>query len=125
MNTKKTETKEKYYDIVAGPNKDALFDVCKYVCSKTAKLTVNFTVAIGYTMPKNDPGCAYIAMAITDIMIYGIEHEDGSGESFNLHGYCKADLNSLGGNNVTYKSYRFKAYYNSKNRKGCITLIEQ
>ena len=125
MNTKKTETKEKYYDIVSGPNKDALFDACKYAYSKTAKLTVEFAVAIGYTMPKNDPGCAYIAMAITDIMIYGIEHEDGPGESFNLHGYCKADLNSLGGNNVTYKSYRFKAYYNSKNRKGCITFTEQ
>lgn len=120
MNTKKTE--EKYYEIVAGPNKDALFDVCKYACNKAAKLTVDFAVAIGYTMPKNNPGCAYIPMAITDIIIYGIEHEDGSGESFNLHGYCKADLNSLGGNNV--KPYRFKSYYNSKTRKGCIAFIE-
>ena len=125
MNTKKTEAKEKHYDIVAGPSKDALFDACKYACSKTAKLTVDFSVAIGYTMPKNDPRRGHIAMAITDIKIYGIEHEDGSGESFNLHGYCKADLNSLGGNNVTYKSYRFKAYYNSKSRNGRITLIEQ
>lgn len=125
MNTKKTETKEKYYDIVSGPNKDMLFDACKYAYSKTAKLTVEFAVAIGYTMPNNHPGCAYIAMSITDIKIVSIEHEDGSGESFNLRGYCKADLNSLGGSNVTYKSYRFKAYYNSKNRKGCITLIEQ
>lgn len=125
MNTKKTETKERYYDIVAGPNKDALFDACKYAYSKTAKLTVDFAVAIGYTMPENDPSCAYIAMAITNIRICGIEHEDGSGESFNLHGYCKADLNSLGGDNVTYKSYRFKAYYNAKNREGYITFIEQ
>ena len=125
MNTKKTETKERYYDIVAGPNKDALFDVCKYACSKTAKLTVDFTVAIGYTMPKNDPGCCYFAMAITDIKISGIRHEDGSGESFILDGYCKADLNPLGENNVAYKSYRFKAYYNSKNREGRITFIEQ
>ena len=36
MNTKK----EKYYDIVAGPNKDALFDACKYAFSKTARLEV-------------------------------------------------------------------------------------
>ena len=125
MNTKRIEIKERHYEIVNGPNKDALFDACKYACSKTAKLTVEFAVAIGYTMPKNDPGCAYIEMPITGIRIYGIEHEDGSGESFNLHGYCKADLNYLGGNNMTYKSYRFKAYYNSKNRKGCITFIEQ
>ena len=125
MNTKKTESRERYYDIVAGPNKDALFDACKYAYNENAKLTVNFTVAIGYTMPVSDPGCAYVAMAIADIVIVGIEHEDGSGESFNLHGYCKADLNSFGRNNVTYKPYRFKAYYNSKNRKGCITFIEQ
>ena len=123
MNTKRIEIKERHYEIVNGPNKDALFDACKYACSKTAKLTVEFAVAIGYTMPKNDPGCASIAMSITDIRIYGIEHEDGSGESFNLRGCCKADLNSLGGN-VAYKSYRFKAYYNSKNRKGHIVFIE-
>lgn len=121
MNTKRNET-ERTFDIVTGPNKDTLFDVCKYACSKTAKLTVDFAVAIGYTMPKHHPGCAYVPMYISDIKVVGIEHEDGSGESFNLHGYCKADLNSLGGNNVTYKSYRFKAYYNSKNRKGCITF---
>ena len=124
MNTKKTETKEKYYDIVAGPNKDALFDSCKYACSKTANLTVDFTVAIGYTRPKSDPGCAYIAMAITDIVIFGIEHEDGSGESFILRGCCRADLNSYGGSNVTYEPYRFKAYYNSKRRNGWIVFIE-
>ena len=124
MDTKKTETREKYYDIVAGPNKDALFDACKYACSKTAKLTVDFTVAIGYTTPKDNPGCAYIAMAISDIKITGIEHEDGSGESFNLRGYCKADLCSLGGDNVKYEQYRFKAYYNSRIREGCITFLK-
>lgn len=125
MNTNKTETKEKHYEIVAGPNKDALFDACKYAYSKTAKLTINFAVAIGHTMPKNDLECAYIPMAITDFKIVGIEHEDGSGESFNLHGYCKADLDSFGGKNVTYKPYKFKAYYSSRNRTGYITLAEQ
>ena len=119
MNAK---NQEKCYDIVAGPNKDALFDACKYAYSKTAKLTVDFTVVIGYTMPKENPGCAYIAMAITDIRITGIEHEDGSGESFNLHGYCRADLNSFGGNNIAYEPYEFKAYYNSKNRHGRISF---
>lgn len=123
MNTKKTEKiKKEHYDIVAGPNKDALFDSCKYAHSKVAKLTIDFTVAIGYTMHKNDPGCAYIAMPITNIRITGIEHEDGSGESFILHGYCEADLHSFGGNNVAYETYRFEAYYNSKHRNGWITF---
>ena len=124
MNTKRNET-ERTFDIVAGPNRDMLFDACKYAYDKMVRIPIDFVVAIGYTMPKHHPGCAYVPMYISDIKVVGIEHEDGSGESFNLHGYCKADLNSLGGNNVTYKSYRFKAYYNSKNRKGCITFIEQ
>ena len=120
MDTKKTATENKRYDIVAGPNKDTLFDACKYAYSKTAKVAVDFAVAIGYTTLKSNPGCAYIPMAITEIRITGIELEDGSGESFNLHGYCKADLNSFGKSDTIYRPYRFKAYYNSKHRKGCI-----
>lgn len=119
MNTKK----ERYYDIISGPNKDALFDACKYACSDSARLDIKFVVPIGYTMPVDDPGCAYVAMAITDMKIIGIEHEDGSGESFNLHGYCKCDLNSFGGKDASYELYMFKAYYNAKNRRGHIVFI--
>ena len=121
MNTRKTEAK-RYFDILNGPGRDALFDACKYACSKTAKLPIDLTVATGYTMPKDHPGCAYFKMPIADIRITGIEHEDGSGCSFNLHGYCKCDPDSLGGNNVILRSHRFRAYYNSKSRKGCITF---
>ena len=117
---------ERYFDVVNGPNKDALFDACKYACGKGGKVDVNFDVAIAYTMPKNDPGCAYVPMAITDFRIIGIEHEDGSGVSFNLHGYCKADLYSFfGKDGATYKPYRFKMYYNSKSREGSIAFEEQ
>lgn len=119
MNTKKTET---YYDILNGPSKDTLFDACKYACSENAEIRVDFTVAFGYTMPKGDPGRAYIQMAIKDVMIMGIENEDGSGESFNLHGYCFADLHPLKGCNPIYHHYRFKCHYSSKNRKGVIAF---
>ena len=114
-----TETKRKY-DIVDGPSKDTLFDSCKYACSKNgSRVTVDFRVAIGYTMPVNDPCCAYVPMAIKNIRIMGIEHEDGSGESFNLTGYCDANLESYRGTKeVDYKPYSFKAYYTSKRRHG-------
>ena len=117
------DTKIRNYDIVAGPSKDMLFDACKYAYNKTAKLTINFTVAAGYTMPKNNPGCAYMEMPITDIIIAGIEHEDGSGESFNLHGYCRANLNYFG-EDGDYRPYKFEAYYNARTRKGCIGFAE-
>ncbi len=117
MDTKRTET-TRTYDIVAGPNKDILFDACKYAYNKTAKIAVDFTIAIGYTAPKDAPGCGFIPMTITDITIVGVENEDGSGESFNLHGHCRANLEG------NLACYQFYAYYDSKSRKGYIDLTK-
>lgn len=117
MNTEKTE--EKYYSIESGPSKAELFDACKYAYSSNAKVGIDFHVAVGYTMPVDHPGCAYIRMKIKDLVIYGIEHEDGSGESFNLRGWCRADLASFG-EVAAYTPYRFEAYYNTKTRDGRI-----
>ena len=94
MDTKK----RRQFEIIDGPNKDTLFDACKYAYIKNGStIATEFTVALGYTMPKNHPAAACVPMSITDITIVGIEHEDGSGKSLNLKGYCKADLNSFGG----------------------------
>lgn len=116
--------KSRMYEIVDGPSKDTLFDSCKYACSKSgSRVTVDFRVAIGYTKPANDPRCENIPMAIKNIRIMGIEHEDGSGESFNLKGYCDANLESYKGtNDVDYEAYHFKGYYNSKKRRGFMFL---
>lgn len=121
MNTK-NET-ERTFDIVAGPNRYMLFDACKYAYD-AARIPINFTVVLGYTMPKHNPGCAYVPMFVSDIKIAGIEHEDGSGESFNLHGYCKADPDSTIGSAATCKPYRFRAYYSTQNRKGWISFFK-
>ena len=107
-----TNREERTYDIVGGPNKDALFDACKYAYAKDATVTVAFDVAFGYTMPKGHPSCAYMKMNVTDFVIAGIEHEDGSGDSFNIHGYCKCDAGD-----------RFRAYYNAKLREGSISFF--
>lgn len=119
MNAKK----ERYYDIITGPNKDALFDACKYACNDEARIPISFTVAFGYTTPVGDPGCAFIPMYVKDFRIVGIENEDGSGDSFNLRGDCKADLKSFHGT-ATYKYYRFRAYYNARRRSGCIIFLD-
>ena len=112
MNT--NQKKENYYDIVNGPNKDALFDACKYACVKDVSIPISFDVTAGYTMPKDHPGCAYIIMPTSDFRIISIENEDGSGESFNLHGYVKRSGIQC----------RFKAYYNTKHRKGSISFFK-
>ena len=121
MNTNLTE---RYYEIVNGPSRDTLFDACKYAYAENAKVTIDFVAAAGYTMPKGHPGRAYIPMKLTDIVIAGIEHEDGSGESFNLHGYCHANL-LISAGSTTCSNYRFRSYYNAKHRTGTINFYSE
>lgn len=119
MNTSITE---RSYEIMNGPSRDTLFDACKYAYAENAKVTIDFVVAAGHTMPKGHPGRAYIPMKLTDILIASIEHEDGSGDSFNLRGYCRADLRISG--STTYSNYHFRGYYNTKNRTGTISFCK-
>lgn len=114
-----------HYDIVCGPSKSALFDACMYAYNKDAKIAVNFTISQGYSNDTNDATKLYLPLPVTNIKITGIEHEDGSGESFILKGYCNADRDYLlrRDNTYHYRYFRFSAYYNTGNRKGSFTLI--
>ncbi len=123
MDTKIPMPEEIFCDIVAGANGDALLDACKRAHENDAELPTNFNVTISYAEPNNSPGHAEIKVAISSIKIAKIKHENDSGESFNLQGYCKADLDSSA--NVACELYGFEAYYNAKTRKGHITFIEQ
>ena len=113
------------YSIINGPSKSVLFDSCQYAYSKDVKVHINFAIPQGYSSHSNDAIKLYLPMQITDIVITGIQHEDGSGESFNLEGYCKVDIDYHIRNDgvCRYQYRRFTAYYNSKSRKGTITLI--
>ncbi|MBR0372685.1 hypothetical protein IJH72_01960 [Candidatus Saccharibacteria bacterium] len=121
MNTNRTENKGESFEIVGGPNKDLLFDACKYAYSRTAKVPVEFSIVLGSTMPEGHSGGAYLLMPTADFRICGIQHEDGSGESFNLSGYCKAQTYW----DKSLQNYRFKIYFNNRTRKGIITLFKQ
>jgi len=113
------------YSIINGPSKSVLFDSCLYAYSKDAKVYINFAIPQGYSNHSNDATKLYLPMQITDLVITGIQHEDGSGESFNLEGHCKVDIDYHIRNDgvCRYQYRRFTAYYNSKSRKGTITLI--
>ena len=115
-------TNGKNYDIVSGPSRDMLFDAFKYAYDKTAIVQVQFDIAIGYS--NTNSGMGYYKMKSKDFKIVSIEHEDGSGYSFNLRGYCSADTRFRARDAVEYATYKFKAYYNAKTRKGYITLTE-
>ena len=120
MNINSTE--DRYLDIIAGPSKDRLFDACKYSYDDETRVPVEFSIALAYTKPKKDPGALCLMKKVTDLTISGIEHEDGTGDSLNLHGYCEANLTPY--DDVEgIKHYSFRAYYNAKRRTGFITFI--
>ncbi|MBR0133841.1 hypothetical protein IJM16_01075 [Candidatus Saccharibacteria bacterium] len=114
MNTNESNRR---FEIVNGPSRDLIFDACKYAHSRDVGIKVDLTIAFGYTMPKGTPGSGYLRMAISEILIVGVEHENGSGDDLNIAGYCRANLESIGRD---LKPYKFKAHYNSKTRKGTI-----
>ena len=102
------------FDVVNGPSRETLIDAFKYTFSKT-KVTLKFAVALGYTSDHS----LYFPMNIGEIKILGIEHEDGSGESFNLKGTCVA--NAAEHDPVSPRN--FKASYNTRTRKGTIMFM--
>lgn len=114
------------FSIIDGPSKSVLFDACLYSYSKDTKIAVNFTIPQAYSNHgSNNATKLYLPLPVINIKITGIEHEDGSGESFLLKGYCDVDKDHLlrGDNTYRYRYSRFSAYYNAKSRKGTFTLI--
>ena len=125
MNNSTSKNVTNHYEIFSGPSKSALFDACMYVYSKDAKIAVNFGISQGCSNHGDNATKLHLLLPVTNIKITGIEHEDGSGESFILKGYCDVDKDHLlrGDNTYRYRYSRFSAYYDAKNRKGTFTLI--
>lgn len=110
MNTNSSsETTSYEYLIFGGPNRDTLFDACKYAYDKDAVIPIFFAVAESYTAPLNGPICAYTALEMDMTSICGISHEDGSGVKLIVDGYCIAKFsNSLNGRTTcSFRSERF------------------
>lgn len=123
------DTKEKrFFEILGGPNKETLFDACKYAYDQNSSVVVEFKVAKGYTSnPKRSStkrhrssNCLYIPLQLEDIVVASIEHEDGTGDKFNLKGYCKVELDKTFG--LPGGNCQFSAYYNAKTRTGTISF---
>lgn len=110
------------YAIADGPSADRLFDACKYAYDTKAKVPIRFSIVLGYTMPKYHPNCATICAHSCELLLKSIEHEDGSGNTFNIGGYCKGfkegPLDS-----PKYVNCGIKIYYDSKTRTGTITFF--
>ena len=116
-----TNMEKRHFDIITGPNKDRLFDACRYY-NEEASIPIHFSIAVGYDKPRYDPRCTYIEMYIKNVKIRGIENDSNSKEEFIIKGDCEADLNSFG-DNPKYQPKTFSALYNAKSRKGFISFF--
>ena len=116
------------FDIVDGPNRDFLFDACKYVNKKNVSLMVDLTIADGYKKSENGSK-TYIPLKVDDIKVTGITRKEDENKApiFNdeliLHGICRADLSGRGEGKEFFKAYHFEACYNTKTRKGSVYFL--
>ena len=123
MNTRIEDSKF-FFKIVDGPNRETIIDAFKYAYDDDSKVVANFAISLWPKVPNPDQKVRILAKT-KDWRVTSIQHEDGSGYSCNLGGYVKACLRlSTPERGVKYLAYRFKAYYNAKNREGTIELTE-
>ncbi len=117
-------TSTRSFEIVNGPSRDTLFDACKYAYDRQTTISVDFSVAIGYTTPPSQSQSGYIPMKLKNIRIDGIRHKNSSGTKFDLYGFCDADLEIYRYKyTASWKHYQFRATYDSKCRTGEITFV--
>ena len=100
MNTNST-LKEVVVNFTDGPSRDRLVDAFKYAMDDDARVSVSFWSKSGERI---------------DIVPSMLEHEDGSGQSFNGHGYVHVDM--ISGHKVANKYVYF--YFQTKSRQGYV-----
>ncbi len=110
----------KSFDIVSGPSRDELFEMMKHAYDDAPLPTDKFEVGLYYLEGKT---ISIYFIETTDMQISSLEHADGSGHAFNFTGFIKADIRiEYKRRAIEYRSYEFKAYYNSKTKRGYIKL---
>ncbi len=110
-------TMNRSFAIENGPSADRLFDAVKYAYEEHDRIKVGFSVAKTYLEYTENSPTAYLKLKMGDVKLIGICHESGNSHSYNLRGYCFVCED---GEN---REVPFSAYYNTRTRKGSITLL--
>lgn len=115
MITTTTEVKE-VHEIFDGPSREALFDALRLAFDTEPK--VEFTVNTGARLSGPVETSAWIGAKIL-FKVIGLEHEDGSGNSFNFEGYIMPPPGKVV--NVGHMEM-VRGYFNTKTRRGAINV---
>lgn len=108
-------------NIENGPSADRIFMACKYAYDDNARVEVKFEIAEDY-FGDSGGARAHLRGVLEDVRITSIKHEDRSGHSFNLTGYCKTDFDKNGNGSSKLVAHSFTAFYNAKIRKGTMVF---
>lgn len=102
------------YRILNGPNKDRLIDAFKYAYDKPfgCLLPLEFDVEFDVDTTKTQ-ACQF--------HVISIEHEDGSGHSFNIKGSCLIPKLAATDLHRTF----YTGYYNASTRKGWVKFFHR
>ena len=138
-----SKQKEWTFNIVDGPGRERVFDACEHAYDKGYKIEVEFKIVFDST-----DGCDMtnaFTLYMSDFKLNRIGHNDNSGYSFILGGWCKADLGFDDNNPRFYRMrtyyhensrlphpeiddylqpYSFEAHYNAKTRRGRISFLQ-
>ena len=112
-----TQAKKVTYEVKGGPSKDRLFDAVKYVYEKDS-----IPLRFGVIFDTVAPGNCFRFLNIHDIRVTGITHESGSGDKFNLTGYCKMTFSPMTTESSHLHEKPFKMFYDAHDRVGTITF---
>ena len=104
----------KLFKISSGPNRDTIFDACKYAYDKNVVIPLEFGVT-GEYYPLPNESTSLTLIVMQNVHVRSVEHEDGSGHSFMLRGWCEVITPK-----ASWRTRHFRAYYNAKNRTGHI-----
>lgn len=102
-------TTSRYISIESGPSREELFDALKYAYDKKRDFKVSFT---GVHVRQSGSVRSNISRGTFTATINGIQHEDGSGQSFII--YAQTSVKELGG--LT------EFYYNARTRTGRVNV---
>ena len=122
MNTNSIKVEKRSFEIIDGPSLHTIVDAFKYADWPNVKIPLDFKVAVTYTAHPSNENAAYIPASIRNINVRGLKREKLD-DTLKISGVCEADIRT-NQKIKFFKLYKFEAYYNTKIRKGRITLYE-
>ena len=112
------------YNIVEGPDCEALFEACRWVLEPEMKKEVVFRVQLERAVSYDATKIRVDDVPICDWRVLGINHVADSKDVLLIEGDCMADLRFMTHQNPSYRRQRFRAQYDTKLFRGMIVFFE-